>query len=127
MTTSAEDFSSFVVNAMRDRRSLEYKELYHFLQDCFTTADRGKTGKIGPAEFDEMIEVAADAPRRFGFAPSNEQTYQSVEHRQASRRQMFADMDVDKSGFIAFSEWLDFCNQHIFQKAQLLDPSLGTQ
>merc|ERR1711904_268887 len=64
MTTSAGDFQQFVINASSSMQTVEYKELYHFLQDCFTKADSTLSGRIGPAEFDEMIEIAAAAPRR---------------------------------------------------------------
>merc|ERR1711990_1101995 len=102
MTTSAPDFQQFVINAATSMQSVEYKELYHFLQDCFTKADHTLSGRIGPNEFDEMIEIAAEAPRRFGFAPPSEQTYPSAAHRQAARAQMFEQMDYRKQGFIAF-------------------------
>jgi len=124
MHTSAPDFKQFVISACRSRQSPEYKELYHFLQDCFTKADRQRTGGVGPDEFDEMIEVAADAPRKFGFAPSAAQTYESEQARKAARRQMFQTMDVDRSNIIAFDEWLTFCYQHICEKARQLDPTL---
>lgn len=120
MTTSAEDFRQFVINAASSMQSLEYKELYHFLQDCFTQADHTMSGRIGPEEFDEMIEVAAAAPRRFGFAPPTAQTYPSAAHRAAAREQMFQQMDYRKQGFIAFDEWLNFCYSHICEKASTL-------
>lgn len=124
MNTGQEDFKAFVIAAAKSRQSHEYKELYHFLQDCFTKADANRTGKIGPKEFDTMIEVAAAAPRRFGFAPSSSATYKNADERIQARTKMFKDMDVDNSGFIAFDEWLTFCYDHICMKAQTLDAGL---
>lgn len=125
MNTGKEDFKNFVIAASKSRHSVEYKEFYHFLQDCFTKADSKRLGKVGPAEFDVMIEEAANAPRRFGFAPSSADTYKSVDERRAARDKMFKDMDVDESGFIAFDEWLNFSYDHICLKAKVLDDSLS--
>merc|ERR1711988_1075517 len=124
MNTNATDFRQFVINACSSTQTAEYKELYHFLQDCFTKADRNLSGRIGAKEFDEMIEIAADAPRRFGYAPPSSATYANAAERAAARQQMFQDMDYRKQGFIAFDEWLAFCYNHIIEKAKTLDPTL---
>jgi len=124
MNTGKEDFKAFVIAAAKSRQSHEYKELYHFLQDCFTKADGQRSGKIGPKEFDTMIEEAAAAPRRFGFAPPTSTTYKNPDERLQARTKMFKDMDADNSGFIAFDEWLTFCYEHICKKAQTLDAGL---
>merc|ERR1712183_279943 len=66
----AANFKRWIVAASRTKTSKEYKELFHFLQECFTAADQDLDGKVNHAEFDTMIDVAAEAPRCFGFAPS---------------------------------------------------------
>jgi len=124
MNTGKEDFKSFIIKAARSRHNPEFKELYHFLQDCFTKADRDRDGLVGADEFDEMIEIAAAAPRRFGFAPPTSGTYKNAQERIAARTKMFKDMDVDNSGTIAFDEWLTFCYSHICMKAKTLDATL---
>lgn len=127
MEKSPEDFKQFVIAACRSQTSAEYKELYHFLLACFTEADSDHDGRVGPKEFDAMIEIAAAAPRRFGFAPPSNQMFASAAERMAAREKMFAEMDVDKSGFIAFDEWLEFCYVHIQGKAQILDEASAGQ
>lgn len=43
----------------------------------FQAGDISGYGEVGPAEFDEMIECAAQAPRRFGLAPKTEDMFKS--------------------------------------------------
>jgi len=124
MNTGKEDFKDFVIAASKSRHSHEYKEFYHFLHDCFTKADADRDGKVGPKEFDAMIEVAAAAPRRFGFAPTSSATYKNAAQRIAARTKMFKDMDLDRNGFIGFDEWLTFCYDHVCMKAKTLDSNL---
>merc|ERR1712050_283213 len=109
---SKEAFRDWIIKATQNKQSHEYKEFYHFLQDCFTKADRKHVGMIGPNEFDEIIEVAADLPRKFGYAPPANQTYRSEAERKAAREQMFRQMDRDNDGAIAFDEWLQFVYEH---------------
>lgn len=123
-STDRNAFAQFVIAAAKSRHCHEYKELYHFLQDCFTTADHQKIGKIGPNDFDEMIEIAAEAPRHLGFAPPASQTYRSIGERKAARAKMFTEMDPRRTGFISFSAWLEFAYKHICGKAKLLDATL---
>lgn len=125
MERSKEDFKNFIIEACRSRTSKEYKELYSFLLQCFTTADTDGTGKIGPDKFDTLIDVAADAPRRFGFAPPAAETFKTTAEKFAARKTMFEIMDTDHHGFISFEEWLTFSYRHICEKAKTLDSSLS--
>jgi len=149
METSREDFRDFIVAAARSRDSQEYKELYHFLLDCFTRADKDLDGCIGLEEFDRVIEVAARAPRRWGFAPPSSKTYRGQAERLAARMSMYSALDQSgrggvaacehgpgkktaiyakspfKSDHISFDEWLNFVYTHICQKAAALDPTLS--
>jgi len=124
LDTNPQDFKQFLSAACRSRTTPEYKELYRFLLDCFAQADRQRCGKVGPKEFDDMVEVAGAVPRKFGFAPPSEQTYETPAKRQAARDKMFSDMDADRSGYIGFEEWLEFCYNHICEKAATFDSSL---
>ena len=71
-----QEFLTFIKKAV-NRNSEEYKELYHFLVRTFQAGDKEGYGEVGPAEFDEMIECAAEAPRRFGLAPKTEELFKS--------------------------------------------------
>jgi len=124
MERSKNDFASWVVAACRSRHCPEYKELYSFLLHCFTEADKDGDGRIDAATFDALIDVAAKAPRRFGFAPPAFATYMSPEQKAASRTAMFDQMH-DATGYIHFETWLNFCYVHICQKAKTLDPALS--
>ena len=97
MERSKEDLQSFIVAACRSRSCKEYKELYMFLLKCFTEADNEGTGKIGPDKFDALVDIAAVAPRRFGFAPSAAETVMSVAEKLADRKAMFDKMETDGS------------------------------
>lgn len=111
-------FLTFCVKACMDRRSPEYKELYDMLFKIFIDADADKDGRVNPEEFDAMIEIAAEIPRKFGYAPPAEQTYRSAAERKGARNQMFRAMDSDNNGTITFEEWLTFTYKHICQKVQ---------
>jgi len=129
MATSADDFKLFIVHASQSRHCPEFKELYHFLKACFDKADRGAVGLIGAAEFDEMVELAGAAPRKFGFAPPASSTYPSDAARIAARTQMFKDIAAkNKRGMtdkLSFNAWLEWAYSHICAKAKKLDGSLS--
>merc|ERR1719436_1421727 len=78
---SREAFVTFIKRAAQFQHSQEYQELYQFLLKCFTAADSDFDGKVGLADFDAMVEVAAALPRRFGFAPSVAEMFNSPEDR----------------------------------------------
>merc|ERR1719336_820328 len=128
MNTNKGEFKDFIVAAAKSRHCPEYKELYHFLQDCFMKADQDTTGFIDAAKFDKMIEMAADAPRKFGFAPPTSETYANDDARIAARTKMFKDIAAkNKRGYtdkISFNAWLDWAYTHICEKAKDLDSSL---
>lgn len=117
-------FKLFITNACRTTTSREYKQLKEFLQACFTRADQDLDGRVSVAEFDSMVEEAAAAPRKFGFAPSSAQAYSSASKRMASRQRDFRRMDVTNNGYVSFNDWMRWSYQHICGKAQSLDPSL---
>ena len=117
-----EEFLAFISKAV-DRESSEYNDLYFFLLDCFSDADQDRDGAVNPQEFDRMIEVAADAPRRHGLAPQSSDLYKSDDERLAKRKEYFNTMDVNKDGTISFDEWLKYAFDHYIGKVQTLDES----
>jgi len=121
----AQSFTRWIVAACRSTSSKEYKELYHFLQECFTSADQDLDGRVNRSEFDQLIEMSADAPRRFGFAPSEQQTYRTPQEKNAARNRMWAEMDNDGNMNISFDEWMAWSFRHICGKARQLDPTLS--
>merc|ERR1712050_554710 len=129
MATSADDFKLFIVNAAKSRHCPEFKELYHFLKACFDKADRKALGLIEAAEFDELVELAGAAPRKFGFAPPASSTYPTDAARIAARTQMFNEIAAkNKRGMkdkLSFNAWLEWAYSHICEKAKTLDASLS--
>jgi len=117
-------FKNFVKVASSQPHSQERKELYGFLAECFLDADGDRDGWIGHAEFDFLIERAAAMPRRFGLAPSWEEMYGDVAHRQESRNSMFAQMDKLQTGKIGLESWIEFCMAHVAEKAAIVN--MGT-
>lgn len=118
-------FKAWVIAACRSRQCAEYKELYHHLLECFVAGDVDRTGTVTAAQFNHMIDVAAEAPRRFGYAPEDKEMFKNDGEKRAARMKMFSDMDTDKSGTITFNEWFNFSYAHICQKAKTLDPTLS--
>jgi len=112
---SKEEFIAFVKKAV-NTSSPEYKELYYFLLRTFQAGDKGGYGEVEPAEFDEMIECAAAAPRRFGLAPKSSDMFKTEEARLINRMKLFSQMDTTSSGYITFDGWLAYAMEHIIGK-----------
>merc|ERR1712130_156340 len=106
--------------AASSKESPEFRSLYKFLLKCFTYADADYDGRIDYSQFSTLIEVAAQAPRKFGFAPSGSELYESKEIQDSAHSKMFKEMDANNDGYISFSEWLFFVYQHIQYKAQYM-------
>ncbi len=79
---SKEDFIAFIKRAVI-KDTPEYRQLYFFLLKAFRAGDVDKDGKVGLDDFDRMIEMAAEAPRRFGLAPRSSDLYRSEKVRVA--------------------------------------------
>merc|ERR1712213_216033 len=114
-----EEFLAFIKKAV-DTNSMEYKELYYFLLRTFQAGDKGGYGEVEPAEFDEMIECAAAAPRRFGLAPKSSEMFKSEQARLINRMTLFSQMDTTSTGKITFDGWLAFAMEHIMGKVRTL-------
>merc|ERR1712156_1259269 len=112
-----QEFLTFIKKAV-NRNSEEYKELYCFLMRTFQAGDKEGYGEVGPAEFDEMIECAAEVPRKFGLAPKNEDMFKNDQDRMTSRMKQFSQIDKNSSGKITFDEWLNFALRHIIGKVK---------
>ena len=66
MDKTKEEYIHFIRHAMLDksRKSNEFIELYQFLLGCFVRADANLDGQVTVDEFDVMVEVANELPRR---------------------------------------------------------------
>ena len=111
-----EEFIVWIRMAMNDRESGAYEELYQYLWQCFERADSEKSGKITMAQFDNLIEEAAELPRIYGYAPKTEALYPSQGLRLAARKKQFNDIDVTRKGFVTLGEWIRFAIGHIERK-----------
>merc|ERR1712203_669440 len=58
----AEDFVSFLAQALADRHCEQFKSLYEFLFKTFVESDRAEKGAITIDEFDVLIEEAYRSP-----------------------------------------------------------------
>jgi Ca2+-binding EF-hand superfamily protein len=118
---SRAEFITFCTQATSNQGSDEFRMLYNFLLNCFTTADSDYDGKVDAEEFDMMIDLAATPVRRLGLAPTHKQTYPTAEQRRVARAALFKTIDTDSSGTIGFEEWVSYCVKHISEKV------VGTQ
>jgi len=110
---AADDSTRFLKAATASRRSPEYKELYFHLLRCFTDADATMTGVIDAEGFDKLIDIAAMAPRKYGFAPSAATMFKTERERKASRAALFKTVDKHGGGTISFDELLEWAFEHI--------------
>lgn len=113
---TAEEFAQFCAAATTSKQSKEFQKLYFHLLRCFSDADITKTGCIGVEQFDGLIDRAASAPRKFGFAPSNSDVFLSEEDRKLYRSRLFREINQDRSGLISFREFLKWAMDHIRAK-----------
>ena len=114
-----EQFAAFIKKCVSGDM-VARKEMYNFLVECFKTSDVNLDGSIDPVEFDQMIEAAAAAPRRHGFAPATTTLYKTPEDRLKARKDVFVGMDENKDGQISLDEWIGYCVKHIQEKAKAL-------
>jgi len=96
------------VKGASNTESAQYRSLYWFHWKCFQAADADRDGQVSEDEFDKMVDLATSAQKRLGlptpFATS------------AERKEMFAKMDENGDGAIAFDEWLGFSIGQIFSQ-----------
>jgi len=109
-------FIQFLRKALSSTQCEEYKELYGFFYRNFVEADLDQKGTITLEQFDVLVEKSAAAPRQLGLAPTSAAMFASVQDRVASRKQLFDNMDADRSGTITFQEYLGYTLQHIADK-----------
>jgi len=114
---SKDEFIAFVKRAV-DPANKEYAELYHFLLRTFQAGDKNGYGEVEPAEFDEMVECAAEAPRKYGLAPATDVLYKNNNDRMMHRIAEFSKVDYHNQGYITFNEWLKYVLEHIKQKVR---------
>jgi len=126
MDKSREEFIVFIRQAVNDKTSDSYTELYNFLVNCFARADNKLEGRVYINQFDVLVEEAAELPRKYGYAPTTIQLYPTDAERSAGRQRWFDQMDQAKTGYITLEEWIDFSIKHIALKlSQLPKDYLG--
>lgn len=115
MKESKVDFVKFVNAATLDRKSVEAKELYKYLNKCFVDNDTDYDGLVSLRGFNAMIAEAAVAPRRFGFAPHTREMYNSAEEYEKARLDLFNTMK-NESGRVPQENWIKWALAHIDEK-----------
>merc|ERR1719229_2149209 len=115
MKKTKHDFVHFVNTAVKDKNSMEAKELYYYLNKCFTDNDTDYDGLVSYRGFNNMIAEAAVAPRRFGFAPHTREMYNSAEEYEKARLELFNSMK-NESGRVSQENWIKWALAHIDEK-----------
>merc|ERR1719219_258808 len=115
MKESKVDFVKFVNAAMLDRKSLEARELFKYLNKCFVDNDTDYDGLVSLRGFNAMVAEAAVAPRRFGFAPHTREMYSSAEEYETARTELFNSMK-DSSGRVPQENWVKWAVKHVEEK-----------
>jgi len=115
MKQSKHDFVHFVNQAALHKDSPERVELYKYLNQCFTDNDTDYDGLISYRGFNAMIDEAAMAPRRFGFAPHTREMYKSKEEFDLARTELFNKLKSE-GGRINFETWSKWGMAHVQEK-----------
>mmetsp|Transcript_76131 Transcript_76131/g.176600 ORF Transcript_76131/g.176600 Transcript_76131/m.176600 type:complete len:408 (-) Transcript_76131:266-1489(-) len=123
LLSSKEEFQEFVLEAVRSRKSREYKEFYAYVLKCFVDADKDMDGLLDANDFNVLLEVASVPPRKFGFAPETSKMYASEADKLEARTKVFNDLDKEGSGYVGFDACLEYVYQHICEKSA----SLGSE
>jgi len=113
MMQSKNKFVSFINNAVSNPNSPEGVQLHQFLVKCFVDNDSDYDGLVSYKGFNNMVQQAALAPRRFGFAPHTREMYSSVEEYETERTAVFNRLDSDGQGRITLESWLLWAKEHI--------------
>merc|ERR1719410_1405248 len=116
MKKTKHDFVHFVNTAMKDRKSMEAKELYHYLNKCFCDNDTDYDGLVSYRGFNAMIAEAALAPRRFGFAPHTREMYKSAEEYDLARTELFNKLKSSDTKRITMDSWMKWAFAHVAEK-----------
>lgn len=119
MDKTREEFVVWIRDAMQDKKSNAFEELYQFLVACFVRADVNLDGQVNASEFDRLIEEAAELPRRYGYAPKSSNMYSSDDLRKAARSKQFSSIDGGK-GYLTLDNWVTYATKHIMGKVEQL-------
>jgi len=117
---SKEDFIWFIKQAVKDKKSDAYAELYHCLIKMFVDVDTNRDGLVSKGSFSKLIDMAASIPRKYGYAPMDAELYKTEVEKEQARQKMFDSMDLKGTGVITVDEWLKFCMEHIIAKTATL-------
>ena len=117
---SKEDFIWFIKQAVKDKKSDAYAELYHCLIKMFVDIDTNRDGLVSRGSFSKLIDMAASIPRKYGYAPMDAELYKTEVEKEQARQKMFDSMDLKGTGVITVDEWLKFCMEHIIAKTATL-------
>ena len=107
MEMQKEEFVVWVRQAMAEKKSIAYQEMYHFLTQCFVRADKQMTGRVSKYNFDSLVEEAAVLPRKYGFAPKSSDMFPNEEARKKAREAQFDAIDTHKQGWVHQSSLSD--------------------
>jgi len=120
MANSQHAFVRFIKLAANSPRSPEAHELHVFLTRCFFDADDDYDGLVNFRGFDQMVSVAAQVPRRFGFAPLEWEMFSTKEELESARLALFDSLRQDQAK-ISLEQWLRWAKPHALNKGRDLD------
>lgn len=113
-----DEFQEFMLGAARSRRSMEYKELYHYVLKRFVDVDTDMDGMI---DLDDFLKLLEKSPgKAFGFALDGGSEYANDEERRKACEKLFKGLDTDDSGYIGFDTWLEFFYTQFCKEAATL-------
>jgi len=117
------------VKASNVRHSHEERQMYAFLGASFGDCDVDKDGFLNQEEFDLLLEMVAQLPRRFGFAPSWRAEYGTKAARAAARKGIFNSIDGSGGhkarGKITMSQFIQWVKPHIAGQSPKLNQTDG--
>lgn len=109
---TAEEYLDFLEIAVNDKTSYNRSTYYNFMLNLFVEADESCTGRVNRAQFEALLNRAAQVPRHFGLAPPDVDT--------AVRDKMFEAMELrrgdQRTGFVTFRKFYEWNLEHTAEK-----------
>merc|ERR1711970_1326311 len=113
---NAEEYKTFIKAAV-NVGTPENTELYWFLIELFTEADRNKNGIVTLGDFTAMFDKALEVPKKLGLAHPDEGLFDAdLDKRKENYRGLFKAYNPRGDDKLCLDEWVKLAVEGVFKK-----------